>query len=844
MIWRDLPPPDVDVDPFILLTDTILSFFETEWKSDISVIRTRGSFESARPKRRPKGHMSDESEFDDESDEVSDEDEEEEEESSDEDESGDGDDDEDDEDDEGDDERDNQKEEQDTAKARAIADDIVAIQRLAREMNKIKTRLMFRYGPKTNTELPPLLMDPPPATEQKAEVPEVPASPRQSSRPPTPRSVSPRPLPPPGHKTDVATDSDDLNPPSQPQPPTEHERAVALPEKLPFEDVLSSSIEAKMKVKPTKGQIETSCRLQMELRPDPNLHLMEYMMQAPPSNEDMDVGGNDTKEDSKIVEPLPDTIAKPSQLSVQVAAKTDVKVGVSSQTNQPKQPKNSGGSAKTLQVPSTPKLPSPRAKSPRHVKSTAAPVAPLQVEGDEMLPDEEGVGGDESMPPTVGAAIDALPSDPTQLKGEVDIADTNEDSNLFDGDEGDESAAPMNDHTVEPIGDQVSSSPAKQLIQETVEKNTTGVSAPTSTAPDAPLALSTSTARRPSSLPPQLTLPPPEASASNSASSTNRPVPEVVASKQGGAEVPPVLPSKQPSARASVGVAPVQETTSINSTPIPAPTETAAPTNPLQTSVPYTYRPEPLRGVFAPTATFAPPMSPLQSGGAATATFAHSEPARMTDTPMRQPSTVANMTSPPLYSAPHRGAIPPMWSPVSTTPPQHQLFPSSQQPQPLHVSTKTPAFTPQSPVTSLWNAPTTASNVPPQANLQQASSQQPASNQSAKSALSPPSHQGTTMVPPTWSPASPQQHLYTQQPPNTVLSPPGPKSPTSVYDSLDRPGGIGKDHMVFHSPPLSPPLPHRYEPQSPPPTTTFAPPPTSTLEYEVAAMHYLLFGPP
>ncbi|KAG9413953.1 hypothetical protein AC1031_013155 [Aphanomyces cochlioides] len=139
---------------------------------------------------------------------------------------------------------DNQKPEEDLAKAKAIADDMAAIYRLSNEMDKICRRLQFRYSLKQEEE-PAKPVDEP----QKAAAPS---------------------------KSDATTDSDDLPVPTA---TSQHEKAA--PPTLPFQDALSKSIEDKTKPKPVHGTIAMECRLQMEVKASPDFHLLEYMKPPP-----------------------------------------------------------------------------------------------------------------------------------------------------------------------------------------------------------------------------------------------------------------------------------------------------------------------------------------------------------------------------------------------------------------------------------------------------------------------------------------------------------------------------------------------------------------------------------
>ncbi|KAH9127716.1 hypothetical protein AeMF1_002032 [Aphanomyces euteiches] len=140
---------------------------------------------------------------------------------------------------------DNQKPEEDLAKSKAIADDMVAIYRLSNEMDKICRRLQFRYSLKQEEE-PAKPVDEP----EKAATPS---------------------------KSDATTDSDDL-----PVPTSQHEKAA--PPTLPFQDALSKSIEDKTKPKPIHGTIAMECRLQMEVKASPDFHLLEYMKPPRPKS--------------------------------------------------------------------------------------------------------------------------------------------------------------------------------------------------------------------------------------------------------------------------------------------------------------------------------------------------------------------------------------------------------------------------------------------------------------------------------------------------------------------------------------------------------------------------------
>ncbi|RLO06595.1 hypothetical protein DYB28_008811 [Aphanomyces astaci] len=172
-----------------------------------------------------------------------------------------------------DDDNDNQAKDQtddDLAKAKAVADDVAAIKRLANDMQKIYLRLKYRHDrPKESAVMTAPLS---PKPEEHEELP---------STEPVSKPLRPHPLEIPTEpstirftKTDAATDSDDLHlPPTVP--------AVASLVKLPFEDVLSKSIESKHSNVLAKGQIDIECKLQMELKHTTPLHLLQYMLGTP-----------------------------------------------------------------------------------------------------------------------------------------------------------------------------------------------------------------------------------------------------------------------------------------------------------------------------------------------------------------------------------------------------------------------------------------------------------------------------------------------------------------------------------------------------------------------------------
>ncbi|RHY83669.1 hypothetical protein DYB35_001423 [Aphanomyces astaci] len=172
-----------------------------------------------------------------------------------------------------DDDDDNQAKDQtddDLAKAKAVADDVAAIKRLANDMQKIYLRLKYRHDRPKESEVMAAPLSPKP--EEHEELP---------STEPVSKPLWPRPLEIPTEpptirftKTDAATDSDDLHlPPTVP--------AVASLVKFPFEDVLSKSIESKHSNVLAKGQIDTECKLQMELKHTTPLHLLQYMLGTP-----------------------------------------------------------------------------------------------------------------------------------------------------------------------------------------------------------------------------------------------------------------------------------------------------------------------------------------------------------------------------------------------------------------------------------------------------------------------------------------------------------------------------------------------------------------------------------
>ncbi|CAK4077839.1 unnamed protein product [Aphanomyces euteiches] len=150
---------------------------------------------------------------------------------------------------------DNQKPEEDLAKSKAIADDMAAIYRLSNEMDKICRRLQFRYSLKQEEE-PAKPVDEP----QKAAMPS---------------------------KSDATTDSDDLPVPRKgcsTDAAIPRCREKAAPPTLPFQDALSKSIEDKTKPKPVHGTIAMECRLQMEVKASPDFHLLEYMKPPRPKS--------------------------------------------------------------------------------------------------------------------------------------------------------------------------------------------------------------------------------------------------------------------------------------------------------------------------------------------------------------------------------------------------------------------------------------------------------------------------------------------------------------------------------------------------------------------------------
>ncbi|RLO12056.1 hypothetical protein DYB28_010336 [Aphanomyces astaci] len=172
-----------------------------------------------------------------------------------------------------DDDNDNQAKDQtddDLAKAKAVADDVAAIKRLANDMQKIYLRLKYRHDRPKESEVMAAPLSPKP--EEHEELP---------STEPVSKPLRPRPLEIPTEsptirftKTDAATDSDDLHlPPTVP--------AVPSLVKLPFEDALSKSIESKHSNVLAKGQIDTECKLQMELKHTTPLHLLQYMLGTP-----------------------------------------------------------------------------------------------------------------------------------------------------------------------------------------------------------------------------------------------------------------------------------------------------------------------------------------------------------------------------------------------------------------------------------------------------------------------------------------------------------------------------------------------------------------------------------
>ncbi|ETW00501.1 hypothetical protein, variant [Aphanomyces invadans] len=182
-------------------------------------------------------------------------------------------------DDDGDDDGDNQAQtESDLIKANSVATDVAAIKRLANDMQKIYLRLKYRQQlSQTDRENEKLANPPLSPQPQQEKLPSPPL--KQSPRPP-PIDI-PKVMPPQKTKTDAATDSDDLPlvaPVDMPPP-----RAT-----LPFEEELSKSIETKQIPQHAKGHIDAECKLQMELKPATTLHLLQYMAEGSPADERLD----------------------------------------------------------------------------------------------------------------------------------------------------------------------------------------------------------------------------------------------------------------------------------------------------------------------------------------------------------------------------------------------------------------------------------------------------------------------------------------------------------------------------------------------------------------------------